>query len=147
MIELICGSINDVDIRMASLNNGVTTTAALISLLSTYVKTKKRQLENSEIPTVPKRPKFFDVRRCFNCNLSGHVQSQCTNKSVQVTSPRVFNQTSKFNDYRLTTCTFCKKVGHNEAVCFHKERAEANKISTVASPPITKGINFLDRRK
>ncbi|CAB3229515.1 unnamed protein product [Arctia plantaginis] len=41
LIELICGGISDVDVRMASLNSGVTTTAALISLLSIYVKPKR----------------------------------------------------------------------------------------------------------
>lgn len=40
LIELVCGGISDVDVRMASLNNSVANTAALTTLLSTYVKSK-----------------------------------------------------------------------------------------------------------
>lgn len=40
LIELICGGIDDTGVKMASLNSGVTTTSALITLLSTYTKAR-----------------------------------------------------------------------------------------------------------
>lgn len=129
LIELVCGGISDVDVRMTSLNNGVTKTAALITLLSSYLKTKKRHVDHNESPTVPKRPKINVNKHCFICKQSGHFQRQCP-QWAQVT-PRVPKQMS--NDYVVKNCTYCKRVGHTESTCYHKQRAETVRTITPAS--------------
>ncbi|KAF9794542.1 hypothetical protein SFRURICE_006152 [Spodoptera frugiperda] len=46
LIELVCGSICDVNVKMASFNSNVKTTSELIALFTSYAKTKKgRQSE------------------------------------------------------------------------------------------------------
>lgn len=47
LVELVCGSISDVNVRMASFNSSVKTTSELISLSTSYAKSKKRPLEQS----------------------------------------------------------------------------------------------------
>lgn len=152
LIELVCGSISDVNIRMASLNNGVTTTSALIALLSTYVKNKKRTLENngrdssgSEFSGV-KRFRFNSEKKCFLCNQPGHLQSQCIkNKSAQSPAPLMPSQSSqipKLNDSRIKVCTYCKKGGHTESLCYSKRRAESTASITLVPK---KEVNFLEK--
>lgn len=139
LIELVCGGISDVDVRMASLNNGVANTAALITLLSTYVKSKKRHLDNNELfLTVPKRPRHLVERKCYTCNQMGHFQSNCPRNVSAHVSPSVPNQISKSNDFRSKICTYCKKVGHTELVCYLKQRAESGRTVT---PLLTKKEN------
>lgn len=148
LVEIICGGISDVDIRMASLNNGAATTSALITLLSTYVKAKKRSLDhNKDIgtsgPSGAKRSKFSSEKKCFTCNKMGHVQTECfRNKQVQITSlaPQVFRST----DFRSKVCTYCKKLGHTEAVCYHKQRSESNNTASITVAPNNE-VNFLDK--
>lgn len=151
LIELVCGGIADVDIKMASLNNGVTSTSALIALLSTYAKCRKRtsesnikDYESGSGPSGAKRPRQ-ELRKCFNCNQTGHVQSQC--RLVPATS--VNNQAPqvpKPNDSRIKTCTYCKKVGHLESICFLKQRALSNSNASITLVP-SKEANFLDKRQ
>lgn len=130
LIELICGGIDDVDIRMASLNNGATSPSALITLLSTYVKRTKRSLDHSEIAGPSKRPKLNMEKKCFICNQVGHVQSQCLkNKSIQ-NVPRFPNQTTKINEFQSKICNFCKKIGHTESVCYNKQRVQLKNPSS-----------------
>lgn len=144
LIQLICGSITNVDVKMASLNSNVATTSALISLLSTFEKSKKRPHDTSEhASSVAKRPRFNEERKCFSCNLPGHIQAQCTKKAAL---SRVSNQNSqafKQNDFRTKVCTFCKKIGHVESVCYHKQRAE-NKSSSITIIP-KEGPSFLGK--
>lgn len=145
LIELVCGGITDVDVRMASLNNGVTTTATLISILSIYVKNKKRPLDNANlVPVLNKRPKFSE-KKCFNCNQVGHLQIHCPKIKSQFRTHTV-SQTPpllKPSDPRIKICTYCKKIGHSESVCYHKQRAESNNSSITIVP--TKEVNFLER--
>lgn len=148
LIELVCGGITDVDVRMASLNSGVTTTAALISLLSIYSKSKKRPLESSDPgPSGIKVPKLAGEKKCFTCNKVGHVQSFCPkNRQTSVRSSTTFQapQSSRPNDPRTIICTYCKKIGHTESVCYHKQRAESNNSSSITIVP-NKAVNFLER--
>lgn len=146
LIELICGGINDVDVRMAALNNGASTTSALISMLSSYVKPKKRLLDNSDHSIVAKRSKLDVERKCYICNQIGHIQSQCQKKkTTQATSP-IPNQSNKFIDFRSTICTYCKKVGHTESICYNKRRAEALNSVPKTTVAANKEINFLGRQ-
>lgn len=150
LIELICGGINDVSVRMASLNSGVTTTSGLVVLLSTYIKTKKRCLENNDEslngagPSGVKRARFNIEKKCYICNQSGHLHSQCFKKQPQQ-SQQFKQQTtppvSKPNNYQQKVCTYCKKLGHTESVCYHKQRAESSSLVTVSA----KGSNFLGK--
>lgn len=148
LVELVCGGISDMDVRTAALNSGVITTAALISLLSIYVKTKKRPLDNSQPgPSGAKRPKFSGEKRCFACNQVGHLQSQCPkNKSTQISrlESSQASQMSKPNEFRPKVCTYCKKIGHTESVCFHKQRAESGSSTAITITP-TSEANFLGR--
>ena len=78
LIELICGSISEVDVKMASLNSSVTITVAIFSLLSTYTKNKKRALDSSNKDSGlrssgARRCKFDIDRKCFLCKQSEHV--------------------------------------------------------------------------
>ena len=144
LIELICGGISNVDVKMACLNSGVTTTAALISLLSTYMKNRKRALDSSNSgsgSSGAKRSKFDMDRKCFLCNQTGHVQSQCwkTLKNQTDQAPQV----SKQHDIHVKSCTFCKRVGHTENICFHKQRAESKRSVTLIP---TKDVNFLGKQ-
>lgn len=75
LIELICGSVTDINVRMASFNSNVKTTSEIISLFSSYVKQKKRPLEQSEPNHTTghskmKRPKLeirnSEVKQCFS---------------------------------------------------------------------------------
>lgn len=145
LIEIICGGIDDVDVRMASLNNGATTPSALITLLSTYVKKRKRTLEQSEIAGALKRPKPNIEKKCFICNQVGHVQSQCLKIKSNQNVSRYPNQVAKINDFQSKTCNFCKKIGHTESVCYNKQRVQSKNPSSVTIVP-TKEANFLDKR-
>lgn len=148
LIELVCGGISDVDVRMASLNSGVTTTAGLISLLSIYVKTKKRPLQNCDsASSTAKRLKFKEEKKCFTCNQVGHLQFQCSKSKPNQTLSRVPTQVPQFpksNEFRAKVCTYCKKIGHAESICFHKRRAESASPSSVTVVP-NKEVNFLEK--
>lgn len=144
LIELICGGIDDVDIRMAALNNGATTPSALITLLSTYVKRRKR-FDHSETACASKRPKLNIEKKCFICNQVGHVQSQCLKNKFNQNSSRFPNQAAKVNDFQSKICNFCKKIGHTEPFCFNKQRIQPKNPSSVTIAP-TKEANFLDKR-
>lgn len=149
LIELVCGSISDVDIKMASLNNGATTTSTLISLLSSYSKSRKRPLDINNTrdggvgPSAVKQ--FKSNIKCFVCGKIGHQQTQCRFSNfpkTQQTSlvPKPSNSNDKI-------CTYCKRIGHLESVCYHKQRAESsnrNASITLTTPP-SKESNFLGK--
>lgn len=134
LVELVCGSIRDVNVRMASFNSNSKTTAELLSLFTTYVKTRKRPLDNNVTESLPgpssvKRGRV-DFRansnvaevRCFNCHKLGHSRSQCfKNKNfINDTSQPEKNTQTESRPARF--CTYCKKPGHDETVCFAKKR-------------------------
>lgn len=152
LIELICGGIDDIGIRMASLNSGVNTTSSLITLLSSYTKSKKRPLENIDKEKNnasgfggAKRTRFSSEKKCYLCDQVGHVQSQCSKiKPSQSQQFQITNQSPpnpKPNKPQIKICTYCKKVGHTESVCYHKQRNESSSLVTVP----TKEVNFLER--
>lgn len=141
LIDLVCGSIIDVNVRMASFNSNVKTTSELISLFSSYIKPRKRPSEQGFSkdlgPSNAKRPKFYvnnpqlDIKdkRCYLCSQLGHTRSQCNKNVSQVTELK----NASISDNRLKDkiiCTFCKKVGHSESVCWHKARSSLEKPSS-----------------
>lgn len=153
LIELVCGSITDVNVRMASFNSNVKTTSELISLFSSYIKPKKRPSEqsypnsNGSGPSSAKRPKFTSHnqiqsdpkdKRCFTCGRSGHVRSQCRFFNPMTEVKRTSITDGKVGD--KITCAFCKKPGHSESVCWHKARSNLENPS-----PITEA-NFLGQK-
>lgn len=153
LIELICGGINDTNVKLASLNSNINTTSALIALLSSYTKSKKRPLENIEKDrnsgagfSGVKRTRYNSDKKCYLCDQLGHIQSQCfKNKSSQSQQFQMANQSSaitKSNKPPVKICTFCKKIGHTESVCYYKQRSESS--SSLITVPTKKEPNFLD---
>lgn len=135
LIELICGGIQDVTVKMAAHNSRVNTTAELMSIFTTYVKiSKKRPLETenkpdrldrknaaASDPNIPQKRSRLDIR-CFICNKSGHTRSQC------LRNPMNFPEQKNIPSYatsQVIQCSFCKKLGHAENVCFIKRRSHA----------------------
>lgn len=147
LIELICGSITDVNVRMAAFNSNVKTTSQLISLFSSYVKAKKRPIEQKDSDSITgqikaKRPRFEvrnnspEEKKCFSCGRKGHLKAQChrNNRPSEIGT----NTPDKAPD--KVTCTICKKVGHNELVCWYKARSEIEKTKNNKNE-----VNFLDK--
>ncbi|KAH9637846.1 hypothetical protein HF086_005504 [Spodoptera exigua] len=60
LIDLVCGNITDVNVKMASFNSNVKTTSELIALFTSYAKIRKRPSEstNKDSSTYPKRPRI-----------------------------------------------------------------------------------------
>lgn len=138
LVELVCGSIRDVNVKMASFNSNVQTTSELMTLFTTYSKIKKRPLEQNgdnkyddrSGPSGTKRSKPNDDvqdKRCFSCGKSGHIKSQCfrlpespknndKNESIKIPSPP-------------KKCTICKKIGHDEGSCWFKDKTKSTAIT------------------
>lgn len=148
LIEIICGSIIDVNVKMASFNSNVKSTSELISLFSSYVKPKKRPLENDSNnamgPSKMKRPKLEfrnynpEEKKCYTCGKTGHLKAQCDKNQSQSTEIKKINNTETRVPDKL--CTICKKIGHNETVCWYKARSDVQKTQT------NNEVNFLGKR-
>lgn len=147
LIELICGSITDVNVRMAAFNSSVKSTSQLISLFSSYVKPKKRPIDQNDSDSITeqskaKRPKLeirnntSKEKKCYSCGKTGHIKIHC-NRNRNPPSETVTSTPGNKASNRVT-CTFCKKPGHNDSVCWHKARSELEKADT-----IKKEVNFL----
>lgn len=148
LVELVCGSISDVNVKMASFNSSVKTTSELISLFTSYVKTKKRPLEqsgrDSKDPSGPKRAKndsrTNDTTRCFNCNKIGHTRLHCRFNSAE---GKAQANNSQSREQKLIEpkkyCSYCKKVGHYDSICWYKPQS-ANKTVTIENE-----VNFLEK--
>lgn len=153
LIQLVCGSISDVNVRMASFNSSVKTSSELISLFTSYVKPKKRPLEHSASdnpvgPLKPKRNKFEGSsdtldRKCYSCGKLGHVSRQCF-KNVGRPAEVANKPIASTNKVLDRFCTYCKKSGHTDSVCFHKARA-ISATSVSDKPSTNKEVNFLDQ--
>jgi hypothetical protein len=126
LVELVCGSISDVSVRISSLNSTVGSTQELITLLSSYEKIpRKRQLENVAQSVSTNNAKRFktnneslrDEKMCFVCGKNGHLMARCPKNMPQSGAKESVidnNHTAK------TICSFCKKVGHTFEKCFHR---------------------------
>lgn len=156
LIELICGSISDVNVRMASFNSSVKTTSELISLFTSYSKIRKRPLDLNNRDCIPgpsgiKRPRpesrsnggRFE-KTCFQCGQSGHFKYQCSNP---VPNPHQVDpsKTQVLKKY----CSICKRAGHLEAACFFNKPSNGSsssihKPSNGSPSSIPKDVNFLE---
>ena len=137
LVELVCGGIHDINVRMASHNSCVKTTAELISLFTTYVKhSRKRPLDsnskitdNNDTQSSSKQAKTEDPqeRRCFLCKKLGHVKTQCfKNRNVRENNRYDSKSDTPQSYTNIVQCSYCKKFGHNDSVCFFKQRAGKN---------------------
>lgn len=123
LVELVCGGILDINIRMASFNSRVDSTSELISLFTTYTKnSRKRPPETNNVSHFstnkrhrPENLLSFKPPTCFLCNKTGHIRSQCFRNKNAESSNSVLPKTQ---------CSHCKKFGHNESICFFKKRDE-----------------------
>lgn len=142
LIELVCGSICDVNVRMASFNSNVKSTSELISLFTSYTKIRKRPLEhngrNSPNNNPSKRPKV-DSRsndiKCFTCGKVGHTKTQCYRNNVDKNDSQQREQ--KSGTFASKFCTYCKKPGHNDLICRYKPKSDSDTTEKV--------VNFLDQ--
>lgn len=128
LIELVCGGISDINIRMASFNSRVNSTSELISLFTSYTKIPRKRLsETSNVPFLSnKRLKLENLHpykppTCFLCNKTGHNRSQCL-KNNNRNFPNL--ETPKIQ------CAYCKKFNHDESICFVKKRDATKNRST-----------------
>lgn len=150
LVELVCGSIVDVNVRMASFNSSVKSTSEMISLFTTYSKPKKRHVESANRdPSASsgfKRYKASGVeteRKCYNCGKVGHIKNQCTkvlnnNPKSGTSQP---SHLQRPNDFVKRFCTFCNKPGHIESVCFFKLRGQ----NDTKNPSDSREANFLEQ--
>ncbi|XP_035442997.1 uncharacterized protein LOC118271158 [Spodoptera frugiperda] len=140
LIELVCGSICDVNVKMASFNSNVKTTSELIALFTSYAKTKKRSIDSKD-PSNLHPPKRFKTDfkpneiKCFNCGKTGHTKQQCySRKSTQNNDP---NSEQGSNNENRKFCTYCKKPGHLDSYCRYKPKTDPSNTDNQ--------INFLDK--
>ena len=148
LVELVCGSITDVNVRMASFNSNVKNTSELIALFTSYVKIKKRLLEqdsryskNIFSSNYSKRPKFEgkpNEIRCFVCGKLGHTKTQCPILFTDLQKSKPNIRDHKNYEFVKDFCTFCKKPGHVNAYCRFKPQLNSNNI-----PASEKEVNFL----
>lgn len=146
LIELICGGISEVDIRMASLNSSVGTTSDLISLLSTYTKMSRKrphEVNNKQSQSTnnnhSKRFKHNkEPKRCYICGKSGHISSRCYSRLVENKEKPVPNWVKNTSDRPKIFCSFCKKPGHEEVRCYHKQSLRQNSFA--------KNVNSTDNK-
>lgn len=154
LIELVCGSITDVNVRMASFNSSIKTTSELISLFSSYVKVKKRSSEQSgkDFGHLPKRPRLDnrsnDVN-CYSCGKRGHTKTQCFKRDIPQTNSKESHE-QKSREFNKWFCSFCKKPGHTDSICKYKPKSSNNAPAKNAmqenNTSTSKEINFLEEQ-
>ncbi|KAH9635127.1 hypothetical protein HF086_000848 [Spodoptera exigua] len=127
LIELVCGGISEVNVRMASLNSSIGSIPDLITLFSTYEKApRKRLLEvatNSGANGAKRFKNDTEVgykqdKSCYTCGKSGHVMARCP--KIEAHSSNKESISSKNLHTNKITCSFCKKQGHSFEKCFHR---------------------------
>jgi hypothetical protein len=148
LIELVCGSIRDVNVKMASFNSNVRTTAELMILFTAYLKSKKRPLETNGLDKDDntssfKRPKLQNdntqEKKCFFCGKAGHLRSQCY--KFQSDSKKNCKTEQIANTPLKKQCTICKKIGHDETACWYKNRSPQNTSDTTLQNSLSPRVN------
>nr|XP_026499896.1 uncharacterized protein LOC113403527 [Vanessa tameamea] len=129
---IVIRGINNPQVRAAAANANLTP-ESIVSFLSIYTKptfTKKDRLPSGDFrkQIIKKLTNRSDVK-CFTCNRRGHVSRDCRQSKSQLASD-TRNMTTKNPSPSDTqpglskSCTFCKKPGHTEEVCFTRLRSE-----------------------
>lgn len=127
LIELVCGGISEVNVRMASLNSSIGSVPDLITLFSTYEKAPKKRSAEVAPSGGQNGPKRFkpnvessnkETKTCYSCGNSGHLMSRCP--KVEALSSNKESNSSKTSQTIKITCSFCKKDGHSFEKCFHR---------------------------
>lgn len=127
MIELICGGIIEVSVRMASLNSSMGSVPDLITLFSTYEKAPRKRSAEVATNSGQNNAKRFksntevlpkEAKTCYSCGNSGHLIARCP--KIEAHSSNKDSSTSKTLRTVKTTCSFCKKEGHSFEKCFHR---------------------------
>lgn len=136
LIELVCGSISEVNVKMASLNSSIGSIPDLISLLSTYEKApRKRSVEvvsNSGQNNAKRFKPSVEVghkesKICYSCGKSGHLVARCPR--IEAHPSNIESKSSRTLRTIKITCSFCKKDGHSFEKWFHRIAcAVCNKI-------------------
>ncbi|KAH9641258.1 hypothetical protein HF086_016431 [Spodoptera exigua] len=137
LVELVCGGVRDVNVRMASFNSSVNTTNELITLFSSYSKNpKKRPFEKNatvDDSSTAKKPRTdFATKQCFSCGQKGHIQFQCPKNSNNNKNSSDSKASPKSKDILNTSiknlkCGYCKKEGHSVEKCWTKQRVDREK--------------------
>lgn len=140
---IIIRGITDPQIRAAATNAKLMPND-LVEFFANFVKPRKVQYgfpkSNSYIDrdinrNPRKREHNVSKSKCFSCGTVGHRQFTCPKR------PRIDHVTT--NDSRSNLimsnnsngdrkpCSYCKKIGHSEDVCFTKQRSESRNKSNV----------------
>ncbi|KAJ8718754.1 hypothetical protein PYW07_016310 [Mythimna separata] len=134
LIELVCGGITEVNVRMASLNSSVSTIPELIALFSSYEKVAKKRSSEIAIDsnqTISNNAKRFksgnelkprDEKTCYTCGKSGHLMARCLKNAVHSIDKESGSQYKNLQTIKTIKdiCSFCKKEGHTFEKCFHR---------------------------
>lgn len=120
--QIVIRGIEDAQVRAAAANAELSS-EKLVSFLSIYVKPEQNKAifikTKTDHPSRKRGTEHADQSQrkiCFNCKGHGHLSHNC---------PKRFKPSESTFKARpgAPTCTFCKKIGHTESVCFAKERS------------------------
>lgn len=139
LVELVCGGVRDVNVRMASFNSSVNTTNELITLFSSYSKNPRKRpfdknatVDDSGTSTAKKPRTDFATKHCFTCGQKGHIQFQCpknsnNNKNGSDSEARPKSKVIPTTSNKNLKCEYCKKEGHSIEKCWTKQRVDREK--------------------
>lgn len=148
MVSIVIRGITDPQVRAAAANANLSSDD-IVSFLSIYAKPVRVKPDFKHNQNLH-RKRFTSTNvniksttKCFGCGQTGHIQAQCTKKNKsELPSSKINSNTAISSNKNM--CNFCKKPGHNEDICFAKERSQfRNKrnINLCTKPSITKSKN------
>ncbi|XP_063624790.1 uncharacterized protein LOC134796536 [Cydia splendana] len=133
-VAIVIRGITDAQIRAAA-TNAQLLPRDLVEFLSIYTKpnsniaqsstrqSRSRQIESNNL----KRGNNFNTPnrelKCYSCFEIGHLQRFCPKRFKQLEDQKKPSDTS--SNTTANVCSFCKKPGHDDTVCFAKKRSES----------------------